>query len=185
MARNSNKVTDTVRTAVITVLASGVVFYMLGTMKNDDADLYISSETYKYSEITHIFTDTAEPLDEPGFVAEANTADEMEVVAPSGVLTEAATESAFSEDGTVTDISETAAVVVPVIFDTEPEGVSSTPAAAVSDNVENVVYWVAGGEVWHITDKCASLARSKKILSGTVEQATASGKSRVCKRCGS
>lgn len=183
MARNSNKVTDTVRTAVITVLASGVVFYMLGTMKNDDADLYISSETYKYSEITHIFTDTAETLNESDFVAEVSTADEMESVTTSGVLTETVTDSAFAEDGNLTDISETA-VVVPVMSDAEPENVSGT-SAAVSDNMENVVYWVAGGEVWHITDKCASLARSKKILSGTVEQATASGKSRVCKRCGS
>lgn len=45
------------------------------------------------------------------------------------------------------------------------------------------VYWVAGGSVWHLTDRCSSLARSKQILSGTVEEAISAGKSRACKIC--
>ena len=42
------------------------------------------------------------------------------------------------------------------------------------------VYWVASGEVYHSTDKCPSLARSKNIFSGTKAE---SGKSRPCSNC--
>ena len=46
------------------------------------------------------------------------------------------------------------------------------------------VYWVKNGEVWHIKESCSSLSRSKNIQSGTVSDAIAAGKGRVCKRCG-
>lgn len=45
------------------------------------------------------------------------------------------------------------------------------------------VFWVAGGSVWHVTDRCHSLARSREICSGTVEEAQAAGKTRPCKIC--
>lgn len=47
------------------------------------------------------------------------------------------------------------------------------------------VYWTAGGSVWHVTDACSALAKSKSILSGSETQAIRAGKTRVCKRCGS
>lgn len=184
MAKNSSKLTDTVRTAVITVLASGAVFYMLGTMKNEDADLYISSETYKYSEITHIFGDTAEPSVETELIADEDISDETEAAVTADVLAGGDEDGVLTESGDETGLSGISAVAVPITAETEQESVGSTPAAAESDDLENVVYWVTGGEVWHITDKCSSLSRSKKILSGTVEQAMSSGKSRACKLCG-
>lgn len=46
------------------------------------------------------------------------------------------------------------------------------------------VYWTPGGSVWHTTESCSSLSRSKEIISGTEEQAIQAGKERVCKKCG-
>lgn len=60
-------------------------------------------------------------------------------------------------------------------------------SAAIDSETEpttGTVYWVKNGEVWHISEKCPSLSRSKSILSGTVSEAKENGKARVCKRCG-
>ena len=46
-----------------------------------------------------------------------------------------------------------------------------------------LVYWVSGGEVYHSTEDCVSLARSTNIKSGTIDQAQSVGKTRVCKNC--
>ncbi len=63
-----------------------------------------------------------------------------------------------------------------------------TAAGEVDDTEMHVddatVYWVKSGEVWHLTDKCSSLSRSKNILSGSIEDAISMGKQRACKRCG-
>lgn len=48
----------------------------------------------------------------------------------------------------------------------------------------DLVYWTVGGSVWHVTDACTALAKSKSILSGTESAAQQAGKTRVCKRCG-
>ncbi|MEC4184994.1 hypothetical protein VJ918_09265 [Adlercreutzia sp. R21] len=45
------------------------------------------------------------------------------------------------------------------------------------------VFWVAGGDVYHSTSDCPSLARSKNIKSGTVSDADGAGKKRVCPNC--
>ena len=46
------------------------------------------------------------------------------------------------------------------------------------------VYWVPKGKVYHIDKGCPTLRRSKDIQSGTVEEAKADGKSRLCEVCG-
>lgn len=61
---------------------------------------------------------------------------------------------------------------------------SSLTVTVESEPLADTVYWVKGGEVWHISEKCPSLSRSKSILSGTVAEAQENGKTRVCKRCG-
>ena len=68
---------------------------------------------------------------------------------------------------------------------TAPPETASPPVTA-SDNsdAEDSVYWVAGGDVWHLRSDCPSLSRSKNIKSGSVSDAVAAGKARVCKRCG-
>ena len=46
-----------------------------------------------------------------------------------------------------------------------------------------VVYWVSGGSVYHTTPDCPSLKRSHNIKSGSIQQAIAAGKGRVCRNC--
>lgn len=43
------------------------------------------------------------------------------------------------------------------------------------------VYWTPNGSVYHTTQNCSTLSKSKTILNGTI---TESGKPRVCKNCG-
>jgi hypothetical protein len=51
-----------------------------------------------------------------------------------------------------------------------------------NDNKQtSVVYWVPNGEVYHLSQSCRTLSRSKTIRSGTIAQ---SGKPRACKVCG-
>lgn len=45
------------------------------------------------------------------------------------------------------------------------------------------VYWTPGGEVYHKTENCVSLKRSKTIKEGSVSDAKRAGKSRPCKLC--
>ncbi len=78
-------------------------------------------------------------------------------------------ESKVTQASDSTDYTETAAASEP--NDTQ---------AHVDDGT---VYWVKNGEVWHRTDKCSSLSRSKNIRSGTVEDAMLAGKKRQCKVC--
>ena len=56
---------------------------------------------------------------------------------------------------------------------------SSSNSTSVTSN-KIVVYWVANGEVYHSTDDCASLKRSKYISSGSMSDCP---KSRPCKLC--
>ena len=57
----------------------------------------------------------------------------------------------------------------------EPE-----PSSQLSD-LGKIVYWVPKGKKYHTTDSCPTLARSKKIYSGTISQA---GGRDLCKVCG-
>lgn len=48
------------------------------------------------------------------------------------------------------------------------------------DFIDNTVYWVEKGEVYHYYENCKSLQRSFNIYRGTIRQ---SGKSRACEVC--
>ena len=67
--------------------------------------------------------------------------------------------------------------------ETEPAE-SNFDESGTDDETADTVYWVKSGEVWHITDKCTSLSRSKDIRSGSIRDAMLAGKTRVCKKCG-
>lgn len=47
----------------------------------------------------------------------------------------------------------------------------------------NIYYWTPNGTRYHIFKDCGSLSRSKNILSGTIEEGMATGKSGLCKNC--
>ena len=59
------------------------------------------------------------------------------------------------------------------------------PSPEPSNPQSGTVYWVPGGEVWHTTSDCPSLKRShsSSIMSGSISDAMAAGKKRVCKNC--
>ncbi len=58
---------------------------------------------------------------------------------------------------------------------------SNKSSSESSDDSDGIVYWTSGGSVYHTTDSCPTLGRSRNIQSGTVAE---SGKSRACKVCG-
>jgi hypothetical protein len=45
-------------------------------------------------------------------------------------------------------------------------------------------YWTSGGTVWHIDPGCGRISSSSPLSCGTVEEAEADGKTRVCAVCG-
>lgn len=59
----------------------------------------------------------------------------------------------------------------------------------VEKNEENglpdVCYYTENGSVWHASESCSYLKRSKDVLQGSVEGATIAGKQRPCSSCAS
>ncbi len=53
------------------------------------------------------------------------------------------------------------------------------------ENSDIIVYWLAGGSVWHASASCSSIsgADPAKVKSGSVYDAVADGKDRACKTC--
>lgn len=45
------------------------------------------------------------------------------------------------------------------------------------------VYWTKGGGVYHLSEDCQHLNNSDTLILGTVEEAVAAGKARLCKTC--
>ncbi len=46
------------------------------------------------------------------------------------------------------------------------------------------VYWTPGGEKYHVSANCPTLARSSTVYSGSIDEAKAAGKGELCKVCG-
>ena len=49
---------------------------------------------------------------------------------------------------------------------------------------DGTCYWLATGTVYHLSPDCAYVAGKESVQSGTVDDARAAGKERVCSRCG-
>lgn len=71
----------------------------------------------------------------------------------------------------------------------QPAATSPAPAPAPAPvptpapTAQGTVYWTPSGKSYHTTQGCSSLARSKTILSGSLDDALAAGKSDPCDRC--
>ncbi len=94
-----------------------------------------------------------------------------ETITP-GQIAEISAEIAAAKESSVSSSSATAAK-------TEK---SLVPQTDQTGNI--IVYWTAGGSVYHIDRSCSSLSNSTAILSGSMKKAEAAGKERACKRCG-
>lgn len=65
------------------------------------------------------------------------------------------------------------------VSDSESEELSETEIA----NKDELVYWTEAGKVWHLSPDCHHLKNSEKILSGTIEEAMAAKKTKLCSSC--
>ncbi len=137
-----------------------------GCSWQEESRLIIYSDTYQYfSGISEYQTPSLEIIDSQ----ETNTTDNSE--------NDTQRESTILPDTSPPDTSPP---------DTSP------PDTVLGDTEANsrddgggyeIVYWVKNGKVWHIYESCTTLARSRNILSGSIEIAIANGKTRICEVC--
>ncbi len=66
---------------------------------------------------------------------------------------------------------------------TNAAGTVCSSVATLTVKSSATVYWVPNGTVYHSRTSCRSLARSKTILCGTIEEAYEAGKTAPCKNC--
>ena len=113
--------------------------------------------------------------------SERAAATTSEIEESAAVLLARETESEQSESVAQSTIgaNEIAEPIAETDAATEAEVLTSTEAPADVSNAETV-YWTVNGSVWHTDRNCSALAKSKEVLSGTVEE---SGKERGCKLC--
>lgn len=111
---------------------------------------------------------------------------EVTTISPQVVTTPAAETTTLPETSYITTASETTSIVPADSEITLPVVPINGTTASSSDTTVpgGEVYWVPSGKVWHIRIDCSSLSRSTTILSGSVADAQAAGKERVCKKCG-
>lgn len=148
----------------------------------DESGISDNDEDFEFFET---IAPETEPVKEPLPVETQAPAEPVETTIPE---TETETET---ETEPVTAPPETVAETEPVTSRPEPvfeaSPVTSAPETLPprsTNDTTDTVYWVANGEVWHLTESCPSLSRSKNIKSGSISEAMAAGKARVCKRCG-
>ena len=61
--------------------------------------------------------------------------------------------------------------------------VSQEQLNAAEEHIDGNVYWTHYGHVYHMTEDCQHLNNSDTIIVGTVDEAVAANKSRLCKTC--
>ena len=58
-----------------------------------------------------------------------------------------------------------------------------TPVPYGEADIENPVYWVKSGEVWHISPDCGYIKSGSEVIYGTEKNALEDGKLRLCSSC--
>lgn len=144
--------------------------------------VYRGTEAVEDEHVQENLKQIAEILEALGYDAEteeAETAQPAPQAEEAAVSESASSEAAVEPSGSV-PIS-TAAAPVPA----EADAVQIAPEAPKqsAEPQSGAVYWTPGGEKYHSTQDCPSLARSNTILSGSISEAQAAGKSEPCKNC--
>lgn len=142
--------------------------------------VYRGTETVEDEHVQENLNQIAEILNALGYdiEGEATEADQTasqtaEAVSPESTSPETApvsTESAPTPAGTSS---------------AQTDAVQAAPES-VEQNVEpqsSTVYWTPNGKSYHTTSECSTLSRSKTILSGTLDEAMAAGKTDPCNVC--
>ena len=68
-------------------------------------------------------------------------------------------------------------------YDWNPVSEEQKAAALDVLGTQTTVYWTTFGKVYHTHDDCSHLNRSETLTYGTVEQAIANNRVRLCKTC--
>lgn len=144
--------------------------------------VYRGTETVEDEHVQENLKQIAEILEALGYdveTKEAETAQPVPQVEEAAVSESASSEAAVEPSGSVP--ASTAAAPVPA----EADAVQIAPEAPKqsAEPQSGAVYWTPGGEKYHSTQDCPSLARSNTILSGSISEAQAAGKSEPCKNC--
>ena len=169
------------------LLSLALITFMASCGVSGFADVTVSS----YPSFEVYRAGSAETTGSPGTEAETTVA--FETIPPTpvteppetGAVTTSAPDTTAETTAAEPPVTEAPATAAVTTAETAAE---TTPVTTVTPTREipttGTVYWVKNGEVWHIKESCSSLSRSKNIQSGTVSDAIAAGKERVCKRCG-
>lgn len=86
-------------------------------------------------------------------------------------------------------VSETSFTPEPTLVPTSTPAETATPEPTPTLSPESsepsqvIVYWTPNGGSYHSSENCRTLSRSKTILSGTVDEAVASGHGDPCGVC--
>ena len=144
--------------------------------------VYRGTETVEDEHVQENLRQIAEILEALGYdveTKEAETAQPVPQAEEAAVSESASSEAAVEPSGSVP--ASTAAAPVPA----EADAVQIAPEASEqsAEPQSGAVYWTPGGEKYHSTQDCPSLARSNTILSGSISEAQAAGKSEPCKNC--
>ncbi len=167
-----------------------VALFVLGLFGSclEDAPTSTPHETTISTEAeSTVESSTAETLTEtaPETETETETASEAstEAETQNEIETETETKSeAYSEDAVNLESGASAESVSPTPpAESVPVPAVSQPAPA--SETQNTVYWTPNGKSYHSTQGCSTLARSKTILSGNLDDALAAGKADPCDRC--
>lgn len=144
--------------------------------------VYRGTETVEDEHVQENLRQIAEILEALGYDVETeevgteqSVSQSEEAVAPEPASSEAAVEPSGSVPASA------AAAPVPAAADAVQIAPEASEQSAVPQS--GAVYWTPGGEKYHSTQDCPSLARSSTILSGSISEAQASGKSEPCKNC--
>lgn len=142
--------------------------------------VYRGTETIEDDHVTENLRQIAEALNSIGYdveseavEAEQTTSQTAETVSSESISPETAsvsTESVPTPTGTSS---------------AQTDAVQAAPES-VEQNVEpqsSTVYWTPNGKSYHTTSECSTLSRSKTILSGTLDEAIAAGKTDPCNVC--
>lgn len=142
--------------------------------------VYRGTETVEDEHVQENLRQIAEILNALGYDIESEEAETAQSVSQSeeAVIPEPASPEATAEPSESVPASAADAA-------TPADAVQSVPEAAEqsADHQGSTVYWTPGGEKYHSTQDCPSLARSNTILSGSISEAQAAGKTEPCKNC--
>lgn len=142
--------------------------------------VYRGTETIEDDHVTENLRQIAEALSSIGYdveneatEAEQTASQTAETVSPESISPETAS---VSTESTPTSTGASSSQTDEVQNATESVDQSVEPQS-------NTVYWTPSGKSYHATSECSTLSRSKTILSGTLDEALAAGKTDPCNVC--